>query len=226
MRVAVILPAFNAEKWIADALASVAAQDPSPDQVIVVDDGSTDRTAEIAIGSGIQGLKVIQQDQAGPAAARNTALRNLDCEWVGFIDADDLWSQNKLACQLSLARANPDTDIWLGATEGVALEDLKHFDSVIPAEFSSRPFFQLGAALIRKELFDRIGLFDTSLQFGEDVDWGIRAKQHGARIEVHPETVQTYRRHSSNMTNDAEACRTDFMRVLKKSIDRRRAAEG
>jgi glycosyltransferase involved in cell wall biosynthesis len=226
MRISAIIPAYNAERFIGAALDSVATQRPSPCEIIVVDDGSHDRTGEIVGAKSIPGLRLIRQDNAGPSAARNAALALARGDWIAFLDADDLWAADKLALQTRLAAAREEVDIWLGATEGVAIEAAPASAGAFMASFTSRPFLQLGAAFVRRSLFDRIGLFDPALTFGEDLDWLMRAQEGGAVIQAHPETVLCYRRHGANLTNDRPRRDRDFLRVLKKSVDRRRADRG
>ncbi len=147
-------------------------------------------------------------------------------DWIAFLDADDLWAEGKLAIQTARARSRPQVDIWLGGTEGVALEAPAAAAGAFRATFSSRPFLQLGATLIRRSVFDGSGGFDPALTFGEDLDWFIRAQAQGALIETHPETVLSYQRHTANLTNDTQARDRGFLRVLKKSMERSRASAG
>lgn len=222
MRISVVIPAFNAAAFISAALDSVAAQSLAPIEAIVVDDGSSDRTAEIAGSHPLAGLSIVQQSNAGASAARNAGLTGARGDWIAFLDADDLWLPEKLAIQARLAGQRPEVDIWLGATEGVALEQLPPTPGAFLASFAARPFLQLGAMLIRRTMFERVGLFDHALTYGEDLDWIMRALELGGVMQAHPDPVVQYRRHSGNMTNLTELRDRDFMRVLKKSIERRR----
>lgn len=222
MRISVVMPAYNAEKFIGAALDSVADQSLVPLETIVVDDGSTDRTAELAGSHRLADLIVVQQQNKGPAAARNAALTGARGDWIAFLDADDLWMPGKLALQAHLADHRPEVDIWLGATEGVAIDHLPQKPGAFMASFASRLFLQLGATLVRRAIFERVGLFDPQLAYGEDLDWIMRAQEMGAIIQTHSDTVLQYQRHGENMTNHTDLRDRDFMRTLKKSIDRGR----
>lgn len=103
-RVAVVIPAYNAATWLGATLASVAAQTRPADEVIVVDDGSTDATAEVARRAGV---RVLTQANAGPGAARNRGIAATDCELIAFLDADDLFQPEKLARQVAALAAAP-----------------------------------------------------------------------------------------------------------------------
>lgn len=225
MSISVVIPAYNAEGLIEQALDSITKQAVRPTEIIVVDDGSDDRTAEIVELSLVPGLQLVRQNNAGPATARNAAIAMAKGEWIAFLDADDLWLPCKLAVQTLLSAERPEVDIWLGATEGVGIEVPPPAKGAFPSDFTSRAFLQLGASLIRRSVFERIGHFDSSLTFAEDVDWFMRAREGGAVMETHDETVLRYRRHSGNLTNQIEQRDRGFMRALKNSIERRRTAE-
>ncbi len=104
-RIAVVVPVFDGERHLAATLASVAAQTRVPDEVIVVDDGSRDGSAAVAERAG---ARVIRQANAGPAAARNRGVAATTCEWVAFLDADDLFAPDKLARQAAVLEAERD----------------------------------------------------------------------------------------------------------------------
>ncbi|HOQ05714.1 MAG TPA: glycosyltransferase family A protein [Anaerohalosphaeraceae bacterium] len=106
MTISVIIPAYNNEQHLSRAIHSVLAQSRPPDEIIVVDDGSTDRTAEAAAAFG-EKIRCIRQDNRGPGAARNTGIRAASGEWVAFLDADDEWLPDKLAVQTELLRRHP-----------------------------------------------------------------------------------------------------------------------
>jgi len=222
MRISVVIPAYNSAKFVGAALDSIAVQKRAPDEIIVVDDGSHDDTAQIVQSRRMSGLALIRQRNAGAAAARNAALEKSTGNWIAFLDADDLWTPDKLTIQAGLATECSDVDVWLGATEGVSLVPTPTTAGAFLADFSSRNFVQLGATFIRRSVFDRIGLFDPALKYGEDLDWLMRAQEAGMVIATHPETVLRYQRHSANLTNNASELRSGFLGVLKRSVDRRR----
>lgn len=111
-RVSVVIPAYNAEKYIGRTIESVLAQTRQADEVIVVDDGSSDGTGEIVENFG-ERVRYILQENAGASVARNTGIEAAEHEWIAFLDADDVWLENKLEAQMSLLERNPDL-MWCG----------------------------------------------------------------------------------------------------------------
>jgi glycosyltransferase involved in cell wall biosynthesis len=106
----VIIPVYNGERFLAEALQSVLAQTLPPDEVIVVDDGSNDRTAQIVAEAAAQAavsFQYVYQANQGSAAARSHGVRLARSELIAFQDADDLWSADKLAIQVALLRRHP-----------------------------------------------------------------------------------------------------------------------
>ena len=104
VRISVVIPAYNAARFLPRCLASVFAQTLKPDEVIVVDDGSTDDTAALAAALG---ARVISRPNGGLSAARNTGIQNASSEWIALLDADDLWAPEKLERQVACIR--PET---------------------------------------------------------------------------------------------------------------------
>lgn len=98
MKISAVIPAYNAERFVADAIESILSQTVPVDEIIVVDDGSTDKTAEVA--SRFERTRVIRQANAGQGAARNTGIKAASGEWIAFLDADDVWLPEKMASEL------------------------------------------------------------------------------------------------------------------------------
>jgi hypothetical protein len=113
--VSIVIPAFNAADTIRDALRSVTEQTFRNCEILVVDDGSQDATADIVTGE-FPGIRLLRQPNAGPAAARNRGIAESRGEWLAFLDADDVWFPWKLEWQLQCAGRYPDVNIWCGRT--------------------------------------------------------------------------------------------------------------
>jgi len=220
--VSVIIPVYNGARFLADAVDSVRRQDYRPIEILVVDDGSTDDTPEVADGLAPH-IRYIRQDNAGPPAARNAGLRHARGTVIAFLDADDLWTERKLAIQMARLTEPPAADVVLGYTRLAPLVDdgSGRFAAQAPA-----PLMQLGACLARAASFQRTGPFDETLRYCDDVDWFLRAKEAGLALRIHDDLVQLYRRHDQNLTNHAEIDRRAFATALKRSLDRRRGAGG
>ncbi len=193
--VSVIIPAFNARLHIGAALSSVLDQDYPNLEIIVVDDGSSDETSEEARRYG-ERVRVIRQANAGPAAARNRGVSVSRGELLAFIDADDVWIAGKLAAQVRYLREHPDVGVVFGAWirwnasedgsfgEPPGPSDCDEGLGIVEAE-SGWIYPQLlldsavwiVVALIRKDLWNRLGGLDEALRTGEEYDFFLRASR-------------------------------------------------
>jgi glycosyltransferase involved in cell wall biosynthesis len=224
--VSVVVPAYNSAALLPDAVESIRQQRYPRVELIVVDDGSTDRTA--AIVRGISGLSVryVYQPNGGPACARNHGLRLAQGEVIAFLDADDMWPPDRLRCQLRYLEEDPRTDVVLGRFQ--CFRRRPSADGGSEIEISSLVLVNLllGAGLYRRRVFDRIGGFNEAMRFGEDWDWFMRAREHSVPIVAHDDVTLWYRQHESNMTRGLDGKEMNLLDVLKKSLDRRRAVRG
>jgi glycosyltransferase involved in cell wall biosynthesis len=213
-RVSVILPVRNGAALVEDALRSLLSQSPPPDEIIVVDDGSTDETATIVRRTAPQ-ARMLWTNGRGPAAARNQGVRHASGDLVGFIDHDDCWTPGRLVRQAAILESEPEVDAVLGCTQVmVASADRSGFELPGPPF----PAMSLGAMLLRRGVFERVGLFDESRRFSEDVAWIATARARGLRLRVERETAQRYRRHGANMTKDRRADRQGFFLALRAAV--------
>lgn len=185
--VSVIIPAFNAEDVIGDAIATVAKQTYRDTEIIVVDDGSTDATAEIAAASKL--ATVVTQENTGASAARNNGVKHARGRYVAFLDADDLWHPQKLALQMVVAPSVPQLITCGGYS--VAIEQHRisaPWPIAVDLEAAARqrslhevfanPYVPTGSYLLPRALFQELGGFDTRLPTAEDIDLLYRAARH------------------------------------------------
>ena len=218
--VSVIIPVFNGERFLREAVQSVLDQGDSSAEIIVVDDGSTDGTATVA-RSFAETVRYLHQTNQGPAAARNRGIEHARGSLLAFADADDLWPANKLDLQLSYLLQDPEIDIVLGRIQQVRMLE------TVTEEFAEPAFsVNLGSAIIRKSVFDRVGLFDETMRYSEDVDWFMRAREAGARIVTIDAITLLYRQHEQNMTRGKSTSELNVLKALKRSLDRRREGTG
>lgn len=222
LRVSVIIPVFNGERFLAEALRSVLDQTLPPDEIIVVDDGSTDGTAQViaavSAGSTVP-IKAVYQENQGPAAARNRGLSLAQGELLAFQDADDLWSVNKLALQGALLQRYPQAQAVVGYSQ-LAFTDSGGGSTTYPGR--PGPLLVLQEGLFRRTLFELVGPFDPRLRLAEDIEWFLHLLEQPVELLIHSDIVLTYRRHGANLTGSLEASRRQFLLALQRSVARRR----
>ena len=214
--VSVIIPVFNGERFLTDALNSVLSQEYPNLELIFVDDGSTDRSREI-IERTPGKFRYLRQENSGPAAARNRGVEIAEGDILAFQDADDIWPPRKLEIQLASFEKDPALEIVMGKVQKV--QGSENIDD---------PCFavNLAASIFRRSAFEQVGPFDEQLRFSEDVDWFMRARERGVRTAKIEDVTLFYRIHDQNMTRDKALTNLNTFRVLKMSLDRRRREHG
>jgi glycosyltransferase involved in cell wall biosynthesis len=211
--VSLVIPCFNAAPFLAAALESALAQTRRPDEIIVVDDGSTDGSA--AIAATVDGpVRVLPTANLGIAAARNTGIAASSGTVVAFLDADDLWTPDSLESRLSFWGRRPELDYVFGS--------VACFDDATGAPIGlPEPGRLAGSLLVRRGAFDTIGLFDTSLRTGETIDWIGRADAAGYRSAGTGTVALRRRVHASNTTRDSSQLHADYLKILRRNLTRR-----
>lgn len=218
--ISVIIPVYNGDVFLAEAVDSIKRQDHQSLEIIIVDDGSTDRTAQVAAGFNGE-VRYVYQANSGPPAARNNGLKMARGNVIGFLDADDLWAANKLEVQLARLSDSPAVEIVLGRTQRV--KSIREVSGKSTFAMLSDPTvsLSLGSAIFRTSVFAKVGFLDETLYHCDDWDWFIRARELGVVMEIHQEVTQFYRRHDNNVTNHTERGRYYTFLMLKKSLYRR-----
>jgi glycosyltransferase involved in cell wall biosynthesis len=230
--VSVIIPVYNGERFLAEAIDSVFAQDYRPIEVIVVDDGSDDRSAEIA--RSYDDVMVLSQVNSGLAAARNAGIAVASGAFIAFLDADDVMLPSNLRIQVDYIHDHPEVGCTLGAWEnfGAPADDEWQVDppprpdgAVDVASQEALVHLRGGgigiALVVRRTALDVVGHFDTSFDFAEDLDWLFRLRESGVRAVILPDIVGHRRLHASNMTKDRSAAVAGWLRFLKAAAGRR-----
>jgi glycosyltransferase involved in cell wall biosynthesis len=220
--ISVIIPCFNAAAYLTEALNSVFMQKVSSMEVIVIDDGSTDDSASIALSYSSQ-LKYFFQENQGISAARNQGLTLAKGEFIAFLDADDLWLPDTLVIRLNYLQAEINCAGVFGQTECFISPELpkdKKDELVCPTTpIAGR---MAGAMLVRKQIYQNIGTFDIKLQVGEMMDWVARAEALGMSFDAISTIVLRRRLHSTNTVRGTQRLHSDYLSVLRASIIRRR----
>ena len=224
MTITCVIPVYNGARYLDEALDSVLAQDVDGLDIVIVDDGSTDDTPAVLDGYGDR-LRVIRQDNAGPAAARNRGVEAATGTYVCFQDADDLWVPGRLQRQLAIFDERPATDLCLGLVQNFWMPELEAEAQAYADTPFARPApgFIFPTLVARREVFERVGAIDATLRVGEDNDWFLRARDAGLVEHVVPEVILRRRLHAANLTRRDLASREALLRNMKASLDRRRA---
>ena len=235
--VSVVIPTYNAEDLIGEAIKSVHAQTLPVAEIIVVDDGSSDRSSEVAESLG---AVVIRQANGGVSAARNVGIRAATSEWIAFLDQDDIWAPEKIEYQWDAIRLHPDVGIvscdmswfepnYLQGCSTVTEADLRgdlgrqeEMDASIrylPRAQDELPLCRTtdnpSSILIRRDLLLSAGLFDESLRQNEDLECFLRVITRGPLAIVERSLIQ-HRVHSRSRSNDALEAGLYFIRVVDK----------
>jgi glycosyltransferase involved in cell wall biosynthesis len=232
--VSVVIPFYNPGAYLAEAVASVLGQAYRPLEVLLVDDGSTDGSADVAArlaGSGAPVRLLRLATNQGPAAARNAGLRAARGDYVTFLDADDLMVADRLAIQTAHLAAHQTVDAVVGLADNV-LEP-----GVVPPVWlrwigtGIRPDYAYAISVLTyRGVFDRVGLFDPALRVGEDTDWMLRARAAGVRIARIDRVLLRRRIHGANLSyRTAEmraAAHRSVLRLARQRIAQRDGAGG
>ncbi len=219
--VSVIVPAYEGERFLAEALDSVRAQTYTNVETIVVDDGSPDACAEIAAARG--DVRLLREPHGGVAAARNAGLRAARGELFAFLDQDDEWLPERLARGVAAMAARPElsivtTHLEIKLVPGVSLPAWMN-----PQWLSAPiPGFIPSTWLVRRSVFERVGNFDTSFITGCDTDWLARLKGAGLINELLPEALVRWRIHGANGSYDLEVMESEYFRAIRGSVRRQR----
>jgi glycosyltransferase involved in cell wall biosynthesis len=213
--ISAVIAAYQAERFIAETLASVLGQTRPPDEVVVVDDGSWDGTAR-ELQRFADRIRIIRQPNAGYQAAMNRAIREARCEFVALCGADDVWEPRKLEYQEEAILAHPEADLFCGHFESFGnfaalgghhpvtqrppgegvLDNTELLDVLFRYDVIGTAFIA-----IRRDLFERLGPFLEDCKV-EDYDFWFRCLEAGVRFYYDPRLLGRHRRHDANLTND------------------------
>jgi glycosyltransferase involved in cell wall biosynthesis len=220
--ISVIIPVYNGERYLAEAIESVLAQGYTLLEVILIDDGSADQSA--AVARQYKEVQYFYQPNSGLSAALNHGISQATGRFFAFLDADDLWVENKISLQMAAFDKDHDLEAVFGQhirfyTRESGASDMgtkKVFDDkILPALFK-------GAMLIKRESFFRVGLFDTALTLGDFVDWYKRASEVHLKTLILPDVVLKRRIHDDNQSLRDKHAVKDYVHIMKAALDRQR----
>lgn len=221
--VSCIVPVYNGERFVTDAVESILAQTYVQREVIVVDDGSDDGTLDVLARFGDR-IRVLRQANSGPSAARNYGMEESRGAFIAFLDADDIWVDDKLESQMAVFEAHPQIQLCSGHIKSFWIPEL---DDERQA-FEDHPYHRERAllspctVLVRRELFERLGGFDQELRNAEDTDWFHRMLKAGSNYETLPRLLVHRRLHTANLTRKVQPSHEATLARLKRTLDRHR----
>jgi glycosyltransferase involved in cell wall biosynthesis len=223
MSVSAITPAFDSAAYLAETIGAILAQTVPPLEVLVVDDGSTDASVEIARSFGPQ-VTVLPGGHAGTAATRHRGFLASSGDLIAGCDADDLWAPTKLERQIEALVAHPELDAVGCLTDEFLSPDVD--ESYIPGRGLRHRVRSLGASslLIRRRFVTSMGGFSAAPGLGESVDWFATALRAGIRTDVVDDVLVRRRIHERNASRSFDTHSQSYLEILRRHLrDARRA---
>lgn len=220
--ISVIIPTYNSANYISESINSILSQSFNNVEIIIVDDGSTDDTKQI-VSKTDKRIYYYSQEHKGISAALNKAVKLSNSSFLSFLDADDLWYPNKLELQLSFLLNNQDIDMVFGhvvhfISPELSREEMDH----VKCPQNAMPGYSRSAMLIRKESYLQAGSFSEKYSVGEFIEWYSRAQEIGLKSYLLSDLVLKRRIHKQNTTMNNNRLGSDYAKLLKVAIDRKR----
>ena len=225
-RIGVVVPTYNHAHVLSDAIESILAQTRRPDEIIVVDDGSTDGTQEL-VSTFDWSIQYVYQDNKGLSAARNTGIRESTADWICFLDADDLWKPRKLDLQLASIRSiGPEigcvyTRFIVQAPRARSLSPVPPGEGALTLRnLLRRNWIGVLTVAARRDLVLDLGGFDEDLDAVEDWDLWLRMAAANVHFAYVPEPLAIYRLSVGSMHRDAQRMEINGVQMLRKFFER------
>jgi glycosyltransferase involved in cell wall biosynthesis len=222
--VSCIVPCFNGERFLGEAIESILAQTHRPLEIIVVDDGSTDASAAVIRRYG-DAVRYHRRSNGGPAAACNSGVALATGPYVAFLEQDDLWMPDKTRRQLLELEADVAVDYCVGHAQNFWVAELaaaaeRYRERAVMAPV---PGYVVQTLIARRRVFEHVGGFDETLRYACAAEWFMRADERGALGSLVPDVVTRRRLHQDNVSRrNRAASRDEFLHLLKARLDRRR----
>ncbi len=224
LSISAIIPVYNGERYLGQTIESVLAQSFPVHEILVVDDGSTDRS--LAIASQFPQVTPIQNSHQGAPASRNLGLARASGNWIAFLDADDLWMPTKIERQVQAILDQPSTDLIFTHLQCFVSPDLEP-EAKTRLYCPPSPVVGHNATtmMARHSVFQTVGNFNECLTAGEFVEWLIRAQDASLKSLTLPDVLAKRRLHKTNVGLTNREDRNQYLHAIKASLDRRRAGD-
>lgn len=222
--ISVVIPVFNGEAYIGGAIQSVLDQTLAAQEILVVDDGSSDGTAGV-VGRYLPHVRYYRQANRGPGAARNVGIRETAGGLIAFLDADDVWLPEKLRLQKAALDEEASLDlVFCNMTQFRSPELSETAAAALVCDETPQPSPLSSCMLARRTVFERTGPLREDLK-AEFVDWYLRVQEAGLKMRTLDDLLVKRRIHGGNFSLMNKDVRHEYLRSLKASLDRRRARE-
>jgi glycosyltransferase involved in cell wall biosynthesis len=225
--VSCVVPCFNGERYLAEAIDSILAQTHQPLDIIVVDDGSTDGSAAVVRRYGAA-VRYHHQENRGPGAACNRGVELASGAFVAFLEQDDLWLPDKTSRQLEAFETDPNLDYCVGHIHNFWIPELadearRYRDAPV---MQPVPGYVVQTLMARRERLVQLGRFDETLHFSFASEWFLRADERGAVGTLLADVLTRRRLHHDNFSRlNRAASHDEFLHVVKAALDRRRRTD-
>ena len=233
MKISAIIPTYNNQNFIVDAITSIQKQSHPVDEIIIIDDGSTDST-EQTITSLPYPVRYIKQKNQGPSAARNKGIQLAQGDWIAFLDADDQWTIDKIEKQIAVLKQNPELHLIAGDMQEIGTDNKIITPSVLAkhnllAQFQAHPgssiqnaltklvhknFIPTGSVLVKHSTLIEADMFNPRIRFGEDLELWAKITAHHP-ITCLPEILMLRRLHDQNATKCTDLMLKDLVSVMQ-----------
>ncbi len=221
--VSIVIAVYNGEKYLEAAINSVLNQSYPTVELILVDDGSTDRTS-IILARYQSCAKLLYQANQGQATAQNLGIINAKGEYITFLDADDLFCPDKLFSQVHYLLKNPKLDTAVGLMQQFLSPELSTESKAKRAcPEALTPGFLPSGTLFRRDCFERFGLFNTTYKTGVYMEWYMRAKEQKLTEHLHQQLVAKRRIHDTNHGIVQRHLQQEYLHIVKAALERRKA---
>lgn len=225
LKISVVIPVHNHGRYLGEAIQSILAQTRPAAEIIVIDNCSTDDTADVA-KSFLPRIRYLYEERKGLGEARNRGVEAAKGDFIAYLDADDIWFPEKLAVQVEAFAIRPGIDLVGAFVETFYSPELDpEMRKRIRCPPGPLPGLAASALMAKRDVYDRVGLYETHWHVGSDLNWLTRACDAGLETFIVPQVLIRRRLHSQNSGWREREYARERVLILKQAIDRRGAVD-